>query len=202
MKDAGGHGSESKGLAGNHLPVWYHGSPSGFPGKTGPIHVGTRNAAAVALEARIGIPADGKGWDGTREYGKTLIAGTDTMNKMERTGYNNQGFLATGYNSGGKYNFVSKEDYYPTVKPAPKYSDGKTEVAMNAKPAVRAYQINGSMGNTPDRPYSDMRANALAKAQQTRGNGKNGFYYKNDAEDAESISAVVPSRAHLTGQFE
>jgi hypothetical protein len=49
--------------------VFWHGSPSGDlrGGKSG-LHVGTKEAAKQALEARIGIPADGKGWSGDREY--------------------------------------------------------------------------------------------------------------------------------------
>lgn len=191
-KDALGHGSNPTGLAGNHLPVWYHGSPTGVPGATGPVHLGTRNAAHVALEARIGIPADGRGWDGSREYGKTLIAGAKTLDKLERTGYNNQGSLRTGYNAQ-----PPEHDYYPRPNTA-RFGDG-TSVSMFARPAVRAYQISGPMKNTPSMPYSDMRANALAKSQQTRGNGKNGFYYTNIGEDVNSVSAVVPSRNHLTG---
>lgn len=46
--------------------VFYHGSTDkGFHGKKG-IHVGTKLAATQALEARIGVPAEGE-WDGTRE---------------------------------------------------------------------------------------------------------------------------------------
>jgi hypothetical protein len=84
MKDAKGHGSAAHGGGVDQigrtpltLPVWYHGSPTGEPGPTGAVHVGTAAAAKIALEARIGIPADGKGWNGDREYGKTLIAKND-----------------------------------------------------------------------------------------------------------------------------
>ena len=200
MKDAGGHGSETRGgpqtnLGGSHLPVWYHGSPTGFPGPTGAIHVGTQAAARMALEARIGIPADLQGWSGNREYGKTLLAGANKLGSIERgeTSYYDK-YPSSGYNMD-----APKDDYYPTKMPT--MGREQTPMTPGMRPAVRAYQISGPMGNRPDTPYSDMQANKLAKAQQTRGNGKNGFYYKNIGEDSGSISAVVPSRNHLSGQM-
>lgn len=55
--------------------VYWHGTPSGdLRGGHYGLHVGTHEAAKQALEARIGRPAEGT-WDGTREYGKTLLAG-------------------------------------------------------------------------------------------------------------------------------
>lgn len=197
-KDALGHGSNSQGLAGSHLPVWYHGSPTGFPGLAGPVHVGTYIAARQALEARIGVPADGKGWDGTREYGKTLLAGKDTLEAFEsrtRPYYNK--YPQTGHNSGDD---VPRHDYYPKERARiPTYTRKQIPMTMDMRPAVRAYQINGPMKNTPSTPYSDSTANRLAKAQETKGTGTNGFYYKNIGEDGGSISAVVPSHKHLTG---
>jgi hypothetical protein len=206
-KDALGHGSNPHGggnIAGGHLPVWYHGSPTGFPGATGPVHLGTKKAAKEALEARIGIPADGQGWTGNREYGKTLIAGSDTLDRLAAQGYHD-GYPRSGYNAGSANQPIPKEDYYPKPGSA-SFGDGKngasgTKVPMDAKPAVRAYQITGSMSNHPGIPYSDAKANGFAKAQQTRGYSKNGFYYKNIGEDSGSVSAVVPSRNHLTGQM-
>jgi hypothetical protein len=207
MKDALGHGSDPQGgtnnVAAPHARAWYHGSPTGFPGLSGPIHVGTYVAARQALEARIGVPADGKGWDGTREYGKTLLAGKDTLEAMEsgqRPYYNK--WVQTGYNSGSD---VPRHDYYPKEREsAPtmgnsKSNPGGTPVTDEMRPAVRAYQINGPMN---DKVYSDTMANRLASTQSAKGNGKNGFYYKNDGEDSGSISAVVPSYRHLTGLTE
>jgi len=55
--------------------VFWHGSPSGdLRGSAYGLHVGSFAAAEQALNARIGVPAEGS-WDGTREYGKTLLAG-------------------------------------------------------------------------------------------------------------------------------
>jgi len=184
--------------------VWYHGSPTGFPGLTGPIHVGTYRAARMALEARIGVPADGKGWDGTREYGKTLLAGKETLAKMEsgEKPYYNK-YPASGYNAGSCDEEVPQKDYYPDQrKSLPTMGRDRTPMSLTMRPAVRAYQINGPMKNSPGTPYTDTRANALARAQQTKGNGKHGFYYTNDAEDSGSISAVVPNHEHLTGLVE
>src|ERR1035437_4098542 len=147
MKDALGHGSDpqgkaeqARGLAGYHLPVWYHGSPTGFPGLNGPIHVGTESAARQALEARIGVPADLQGWSGNREYGKTLLAGEDTLNKIERgdTPYYNH-YPKSGFNCD-----APKEDYYapkmPTMGGTSRGSG--TPMTPDMRPAVRAYQIN------------------------------------------------------------
>jgi hypothetical protein len=200
-KDELGHGSNPRGLAGSHLPAWYHGSPTGFPGLQGPIHVGTYRAARMALEARIGVPADGRGWEGNRDYGKTLLAGKDTLEAMERgdRAYYNK-YPQSGHNSGDD---VPRHDYYPAERlRVPTMGRAQTPMTMDMRPAVRAYQINGPMKNTPGTPYTDTRANALANTQQTKGNGKNGFYYKNDGEDSGSISAVVPSHEHLTGLIE
>jgi hypothetical protein len=190
-------GGPQTNIGGNHLTVWYHGSPTGFPGTTGPIHVGTQIAARQALEARIGVPADLQGWNGNREYGKTLLAGTDKLESIERgeTPYYDK-YPNSGYNVD-----APKEDYYPTKMPTMGWGAGATLMTSNMQPAVRAYQIAGPMGNRPDTPYSDTQANGLAKAQQTRGGGKHGFYYKNIGEDSGSISAVVPNRNHLSGQM-
>lgn len=192
MKDALGHGSNPHGGSNSmHLPVWYHGSPTGQPGEKGPVHLGTLIAARQALEARIGVPADGLGWTGNREYGKTLLAGQDTLDRFAAGAYYNK-YPKSGYNMD-----APKEDYYPKAGSA-KFGDG-SPVPLSAKPSVRAYQITGSMSNHTGAPYSDAKANGFAKAQQSRGYSKNGFYYKNEGEDSGSISAVVPSRNHLRG---
>jgi hypothetical protein len=203
MKDALGHGSDTRGahavgvdqLGRSPLspPKWFHGSPTGVPGPKGPVHVGTESAARIALEARIGVPADGKGWDGTREYGKTLLAGQDTLDRLQASGTYVNKYPQSGYNSGSSREDVPKHDYYPTERQErAKFGDG-TPVPFEAKPAVAAYSIVGAMKNDTGRPYSDTRANAMSKRQGM----KNGYYYKNDGEDTGSISAVVPSAAAL-----
>ena len=198
MKDAKGHGSNPRGAhaagvnAIGHQAlqpgVWYHGSPIGEPGP-GPIHVGTAKAAKEALEARIGIPADGKGWNGDREYGKTLIAGTDTLKKLAAQGYHD-GYPETGYNAFD----VPKKDYYPGDRTNERADMGPTytPVPLDAKPAVRSYDIVRDMSNNTDYPTSDSRANAMQKRLKNRGT-----YYKNEGEDLGSISAVVPTKDWL-----
>ena len=64
--------------------IFYHGTPDTISGTRG-IHVGTKLAATQALEARIGVPAEGS-WDGTREYGKTLLAGKKRLAEISRVG--------------------------------------------------------------------------------------------------------------------
>ena len=61
---------------------WQHGAVNG-------IHVGTEEAAHQALNARIGRPLEGR-WDGTREYGKTLLSPyqrTGTERDLENARY-------------------------------------------------------------------------------------------------------------------
>jgi len=201
MKDAKGHGSAAHGGGVDQigrtpltLPVWYHGSPTGEPGPTGAVHVGTAAAAKIALEARIGIPADGKGWNGDREYGKTLIAGRDTLDKMNKTGYSQAPYNATGYNAGEQR--VPKNDYYPTERPTerPTMGHDKTLVPLDAKPSVAQYNITGHMNNTANRPATDDGANRRARSKAAM---TGGLYYKNTGEDSGKVSAVVPDRTYL-----
>ena len=168
--------------------VFYHGSTDkSLSGKRG-IHIGTKKAATQALCARIGVPADGT-WDGTREYGKTLLAGSKTLEKLESSyGY----FLRTGFNC-----YAPEEDYYPEQrKDKAKYSDG-TEIPMDCKPIIFPVRIIGKMTNSIHTPHEDSRANSMMIRNLKSGNAKSGYYYKNIGEDAGSISAVVPNASFL-----
>jgi hypothetical protein len=168
----------------NFNQIFYHGSTDKMLlGKNG-IHVGTYEAARQALNARIGVPAEGD-WDGTREYNKTLLAGKKTLNKIKDI----EGrFVESGYNCGDD---VPSEDYYPERKGLPKYSDG-TEILTNCYPIIFPVKIIGNMINTYNSPYSDVKANSIIKRTLKIGNAKNGIYYINIGEDEGSISAVVP----------
>lgn len=165
------------------ISMW-HGTPSGRigGGKKG-IHIGTWKAAKEALEARIGIPANGE-WDGTRKYGETLLAGKKTLLKLDPDGYNQ-----TGYNA-----VAPNKDYYP--RGDAKYSDG-TIVPLDSKPNILNVKISGRMTNTLQSPHSDIKANATMAAQIKRNRAKSGYYYINEGEDSGSISAVVPNEKHL-----
>ena len=170
--------------------VFWHGSPSGsLQGAKNGLHVGTFEAARQALNARIGIPAEGY-WDGTREYGKTLIAGRKRIEQTERYGM-------SGYNAS-----PPDEDYYPTqVKHRAAYGsdwNSRTEVPFDVWPSILPYRIVGKMTNRPHSPHDDFKANGYMRAAQTKGVAKSGYYYQNKAEDSGSISAVVPNGgAHL-----
>lgn len=174
----------------NSYATFWHGSTDKkMAGKNG-IHIGTYKAAKQALEARIGVPAQGE-WDGTREYGKTLLAGKDTMDRIEKE---EKRYVCTGYNCGSD---VPKEDYYPgdrTYKA--KYSDS-TIVPLNCKPIIFEVKIIGRMTNTVRSPHDDFRANGLMTRALKQGNAKSGFYYRNVGEDPGSISAVVPDKTFL-----
>lgn len=174
--------------------TWYHGSASGDlrGGATG-LHLGTRKAASDALNARIGYPAEGE-WDGTREYGKTKLAGQKTMKR--------RGLSATGFNAGRQDLDIPEEDYYASdlpkeyLKKQLAYPDG-TMMPMTNKPSIRAYQITGKMSNTPATPHGDWQANARMASLLKRGKARRGYFYKNVGEDEGSISAVVPSGSHV-----
>ena len=167
--------------------VFWHGSDNGdLRGGTTGLHVGTYEAAKQALEARIGVPAEGE-WDGTREYGKTLLAGKKTLAKPENQWKN------TGHNA---FN-VPEEDYLPgDRKERAKYSNGET-VPLDVKPVIEPVKITGKMTNTPNNPHEDFKANGYMKGALKKGNARNGYYYKNEGEDAGSISATLPGEKHI-----
>jgi hypothetical protein len=163
--------------------IFWHGSPSGdFRGGSTGFHVGTFRAAQEALNARIGTPVEGE-WDGTREYGKTLLKGRDSFSEKD-------GDYATGYSSD-----APKEDHYPTGQA--KYSGGGA-IPMDAKPEIRPFKITGEMSNSKDRPHADFAANGRMKSAIKKGSAKRGYFYKNEGEDAGSISAVLPSGEHVS----
>lgn len=171
---------------------FYHGSTDkNLSGKNG-IHVGSKLAATQALESRIGVPAQGE-WDGTREYGKTKMAGKESLARLEKErGY----YLISGYNAGRD---VPEEDYFPEQrKEKAEYSDG-TPIPLNSKPIIFPVKIVGQMNNTPNWGLkTDQIANSLMMRGLKKGNVKNGFYYINDGEDEGSISAVVPNKDWLS----
>lgn len=174
----------------NEVPKFYHGSTDNkLEGKNG-IHIGTYKAAKEALEARIGVPATGE-WDGTKEYGKTLLAGKKTINRIETE---EKRYVGTGFNCGKD---MPEEDYYPVDrKEKAKYSDG-TVIPENCKPIIFEVKIVGPMTNSMNTPHKDFVANGLMMRAIRKGNPKSGFFYKNVAEDVDSISAVVPNKSFL-----
>lgn len=179
----------------NGPTIYWHGSASGDlrGGATG-LHIGTKKAATQALEARIGIPADGEGWKGNKEYGKTLLAGKKTLHKLDPEGFN-----VTGINCE-----APDEDYYPKdfirinkkFAEQLKYPEG-TKMPMTVKPEVAPYIIVGKMSNTPSAPHSDWKANGYMRANLKKGTAKRGYFYTNIGEDEGSISATLPNCHHL-----
>jgi hypothetical protein len=154
---------------------FFHGTPSGdLRGGHYGLHVGTERAAADALNARIGTPAEGS-WDGTRIYEKTLLRGPHAW-------------------SPGQGEFRTGEDHYP--RGAPKYSDG-SPMAMDSIPEIIPVRLTGEMTNTPQNPHPDYHANGYMTAQKKMGRARRGYYYTNVSEDEGSISAVVPDGSHV-----
>lgn len=170
--------------------VFWHGSPSGdMRGGEYGLHIGTHEAAKQALEARIGVKADGTDWDGTEEYGKTKLAGKETLKRLDP-----RGFLETGFNSGKD---VPEQDYFPSERKVKATFGDKSIVPETAKPNIQPVRIKGEMSNSTSKPHEDFRANGLMKGQIKRGTAKRGYYYENVGEDAGSVSAVVPNKSHL-----
>lgn len=168
---------------------WHGSTDKGFFGKNG-IHVGTKLAATQALQARIGVPAEGE-WDGTRKYGETLLAGKKRLKEREKElGY----FVTTGFNAGPD---VPDDDYYPGDRAQKaKYSDGSV-VSLGSRPIVFPVSIIGPMSNTQRTPHEDFKANGYMMRAIRKGNAKRGYYYENVGEDSGSISAVVPDGSFL-----
>lgn len=168
-----------------HLGTMWHGSPSGdLRGGISGLHLGTKEAAKQALTARIGHPVDGD-WDGTREYGKTKLAGKETLKKRGQ-------YLITGHNVD-----APNHDYYAHEHPKFPTMGSNVKVEPYHKPEIAEYKIIGKMSNTIFTPHKDFHANGYMKASLKKGNAKRGFYYKNEGEDYGSISAVVPGPSHI-----
>ena len=168
---------------------FYHGTPTGEFGSA-EVHVGTKQAATEALEARIGIPADGKGWQGKSNYGDTLLAGKKSIASGKFGKYRGTGFNVK----------IPENDFYlkdhPELAKNAAFGDG-TQIPLDVKPSVFSVKIKGEMTNSGNTPLSDTKANATIRGQLKKGNAKRGYYYENVGEDAGSISAVVPSKSHL-----
>jgi hypothetical protein len=168
----------------NGYPLFYHGTTDKkLNGKTG-IHVGTKMAAKQALEAKIGVPVNGE-WDGTREYGKTLLAGKKTLQNMN---------YIVGHDPIMAFNAtedVPDDDYYPNQrKKRATYFSSNVPIPLDCKPTILKVIITGEMGNTYDTPITDSKANKLK-------NPTKGYYYTNKWEDETSISAVLPNSSFL-----
>jgi hypothetical protein len=170
--------------------IYYHGSTdTNMSGEKG-IHVGTYKAAKQALEARIGVPAVGE-WDGTREYGKTLLAGRKTLERIEKE---EKRYVITGFNCSRD---IPNEDYFPTDREERAEYSNKAHIPFDCKPIIFKVVITGKMSNTPSNPHNDIRANSMMLRNLKQGNAKSGYYYINDGEDYGSISAVVPNKTFL-----
>lgn len=175
-------------ITASHDGVFWHGSPSGeFVGSPVGLHVGTFEAARDALEARIGTPADGKPWDGTRAYGETMLNRDQARHEFQP-------------DKTWKRVVTKRPPELPSGKA--QYGDG-TSIPLDAKPDLFPVRITGPMSNTPDTPHPDYKANGYMRAQLTRGTAKRGYYYDNVGEGVvrdpltgnlkPNISAVVPN---------
>ena len=154
---------------------WYHGSPTGeLGGGEYGLHLGTYIAAKEALENNIGTPVDGE-WDGTREYGKTLLCGKNTLHKRN--------IFPFGFNVD-----IPEEDFFQSqpLKYAP-------NIKLTMHPNIKKYILHCKMLNTISTPYSDSSANQYMK-NFSKKNINFGIFYKNVVEDTGSISVVVSNK--------
>ena len=174
-----------------NAPLWHSTASGDLKFAPYGIHVGTYQAAKEALQATIGIPAEG-GWDGTREYGKTKLAGKKTLERIHKEcGF----YVNSGYNCG---NDVPEEDYYPKDRKEKAIFSNGTVISPKFKPVIFPVQIVGKMSNTPHwQIKSDESANLLMRKNIKKGNANYGFYYVNEGEDEGSISAVVPNETWI-----
>lgn len=160
--------------------IWWHGSPSGdMRGGTTGLHLGTKQAAREALNARIGTPAKGD-WSGDRIYGNTRLLGKKQFGYPGPSGYSSR--------------HAPDTEHFPTGDA--EYSGGK-KIPLNVRPDLFPVRLRGPMTNTPATPHEDFKANGYMAAQLKRGTAKRGYYYENVGEDAGSISAVVPGPEHV-----
>jgi len=165
--------------------IWWHGSPSGdLRGAHYGLHLGTQQAAREALESRIGVRADGEDWDGSTEYGKTLLAGKETLARVGRH--------ETGFNCG-----LPHDDFYPSDRSYRARYSNQDQVALDGHPSIKAFRLIGPMKNTIARAGNDTRANNWMARQIAAGDMSKGCYYRNDGEDAGSISIVVPNASFI-----
>lgn len=164
--------------------IMWHGSPSGdLRGGTSGLHLGTFDAAKQALDARIGIPAQGN-WEGTSKYGDTMLAGRNRLLEIDPRGYNRSG-----------YNIDAPVENYIPMREL-KYANGDV-MPMDVTPAVLPYRIIGPMKNSFYSPMDDARANGVMQGLLKRGQARNGLYYRNIGEDAGSVSAALPGPDHV-----
>ena len=162
--------------------IFYHGTTDKTLIGGNGIHVGTYKAAKQALEARIGVPANGE-WDGKRKYSETKLAGKKKLNAFTKDG----NYCNSGYNCSED---TPDEDYLPTErKERAKYSDG-TPIPLTSHPIIFKVEI---IGNMEEEIISDEKANELGNNKYS----KVGYYYSNIGEDTDSISAVVPTNDWL-----
>jgi ribosomal protein S18 acetylase RimI-like enzyme len=183
----------------NDWGIFWHGTPSGdLRGGASGLHVGTQEAARQALHARIGFRADGKDWDGTQEYGTTLLAGKQNLLGRPRGRYLLTGHNADDYHAGSERVPLPDEDHYPEEHHlVATFGEGREPVQPHHKPDLFPVRITGPMSNTPQTAHPDSKANGYMKAQITRGTARRGYFYRNEGEDSGSISAVVPHGGHL-----
>lgn len=160
--------------------TFWHGSPSGdLRGSHYGLHLGSKEAARQALESRIGVRADGQDWDGSTQYGKTLLAGRETLKRVDR--------WASGFNTG-----LPENDFYPRERDYKACYSNREPVKMTARPSLDEFRVIGPMKNKASRPLTDDGANRTMTQDIRHGRAVAGRYYINDGEDAGSLSIVVP----------
>jgi hypothetical protein len=182
---------------GPHSVLW-HGSPSDDMTQHGDegLHVGTYHAAKHALTNVIGHRADGKDWDGTQEYGKTLLMGQDNLmaNKLQRAFVQNDRPMHDHYPAelrqySGENGMLYSGSYMDdTWKP--------NLFPVKLTQPIHPHVFSDNTANTTMGDY------AYQKQEFQNGDGEDpgpgqGIAYINHTEDRGSLSVALPHHSHV-----
>lgn len=157
--------------------TFFHGHPTGNfnwdpDGRQG-FHVGSKQAATDAVVARVGTSGKATIYAGGQRSGPTFPGKYVPVNDPERPYHKSEAVAHPEHLRGGRI-----------VSPM-----------VNGRNWLGRYggHGNGYVGDMHD--SGDVRANAKASEIITKGQKmRQGIFYENQAEDAGSISAVLPSR--------
>lgn len=167
-----------------HPDVFHHATLSGKIGVHGePIHVGSYDAAHDAITGRLYTV-------GRKSPTATNISGGSGENARGHFDSLEDIQKHTALRGG-----IPQEGGYGSDRDSPRRKAmSKFEGHF---PQIHAGTIHGPMWNTPDTLVSDAKANDREVRMHKANIINEGVYYRNDYEDHDSVSAVLPSREHF-----
>jgi hypothetical protein len=159
--------------------IWYHGTVNGMidPADTG-FHVGTKFAAKLALGGHLQRRVD--------EEGRSVATGSPDLSAT-------QGYRTAARRSPG---FIAPIGHVDPHEPETGDWDNPEPYVYTSDPQVIPGRIVGPMANNTKTAKGDAEVNERAQEgwQQQTGMGE---FYRNDAEHAGSVSAMLPFRSHF-----